>query len=604
MASPTLTITIEPSENNIVHYLKCAPAIAGGSETGDVNLFLTITNTGTGDIHLDKIEISVLGSATGAEAFTADLTLAAGDAANWTLPKDYVFAIPANPSLKLRFFADGFSQAAFIIRSLVPHSSPTTEGSYQFWGAIRDLRPGEFWQLHGTSHSQSVPQLYAYDVGVAVDDPTNPQGFNMLLPGTNVSKNENFRIWGKPIYAIADGTVTDFRYYFPTNAVPLVVAPEIEKFWARVSEGGLGKDGNGNFFTILTTGGRETVLYAHMQLNSLNPKFLVKGAAVKKGDFLGLAGNSGASGNPHLHIHVNRGNTGTQSWVDDPLPMPLRNARAVAWSSLGITASSAPWVKLNGRGIPTTDCAVWPSDSKVVDLKNVTIKHFSISDGGQVWAVKSDGKVLTTSDHLPTFGVFFDVDPTGSAKEVAVRGEKPYLIGIDDRIWEGLSNGWFPVSGSPNCKRITVDATSGKLWVIDHDNRILSYNPSTGNWVKHPQDGQAKDICVLKGVPHVIGTDDRIWKSVGQNGWAQLPGEQKGKSIAADEQRDTLWIVGMNDKIWSYNGDGTWKENPAEGLVKDIVVFRGIPYTIRFGDSLWQSIGKFGWVKLNLVEPR
>lgn len=602
MSSSNLTVTIEPSEGGIAHFLKCAPSVTAGNEAGHLNLFLTIRNNGSSSIHINKIEVSVVGSSTAAKPFTTDLTVGGGAAASWTQTEDYVFAIPAHPTLRLKFFTGASTQLADILTTLVPHASPTPEGSYRFWGEVRDLRPGEYWQLHGIAHGQSNrAQLYAYDVGVAVDDSTAPDGYNVLLPGTDGSKNEHYRIWNKPIYAIADGTVTDFRYYFPTNPAPPNVPAELEKFWISVSQGGLGNDGNGNFFTITT--GNETVLYAHMRTNSLNPKLLSKGAVVKKGDFLGLAGNSGASSAPHLHIHANRINTGAQSWFDVPRPMPLHNAHAVAWTSLGNTALSGLWVKLSGRGIPIAHCAVWPSDSRAVDLNVVTIRHFTISEG-KVWVVKNDNKIKTTSELLSGHGIFFNLDPLGAAKEIAVRGQRPYIIGMDDRIWEGLPNGWTPLSNSPTCMRITLDATSGRLWMVALNSRIWSYNPPTNSWAEHPGAGAAKDICVLKGVPHIIGMDDRVWKSAGQSGWTPLPGAGAGRRIAADNENDKLWIVGMNNGIWSDDGHGNWTEFPVGASARDIFIHQGTPYIVGSDNGLWKGAGKFGWQKLNLVEPK
>jgi hypothetical protein len=283
--------------------------------------------------------------------------------------------------------------------------------------------------------------------------------------------------------------------------------------------------------------------------------------------------------------------------------MPWHNAHAVAWTSLGNTATSAPWVKLSGRGIPVVHCAVWPSDSKVVDLRNVAIRHFTIGEG-QAWVVKGDNKIRTTSNRLPGSGVFLDIDPLGSAKEIALRGQKPYIIGMDDKIWEGLPNGWSPVSGSPTCKRLTVDATSGRLWMVALNTRIWSYNPPTGSWAEHPGGGSAKDICVLKGVPHIIGMDSRVWKSASLNSWTPLPGAGMGKRIACDNDNDKLWIVGMNDGIWSHDGDGNWTEHPGGGIAIDIFIYQSTPYIVGSDNGLWKSAGKFGWQELNLVEPK
>ena len=186
-------------------------------------------------------------------------------------------------------------------------------------------------------------------MGVAIESGSKYIGH---LPNTNGSKNEHSRIWGKPIYAIADGKVVHCRNDFPSNPQPVPggllyeeAFPDLDDLWRSVG------DGNGNFFTIAT--GDETVLYAHMQPGSLNPQFLHTDATVKAGDFLGLVGNSGHSYGPHLHIHSNKTVAGsTNSWENAPRPMRFHNARAVTWHFVTANAASAPWVALNGRGIP------------------------------------------------------------------------------------------------------------------------------------------------------------------------------------------------------------------------------------------------------------
>src|SRR4029077_17736164 len=98
-----------------------------------------------------------------------------------------------------------------------------------------------------------------------------------------------YRIWGKPIHAVADGAVVEFRNDIPTNPSPpadLSPPHPVE----------------GNHFYIQS--GDDLVLYAHFQPGSLNSNLMTVGAKVKQGDFLGLAGNSGNSTAPHLHMHV------------------------------------------------------------------------------------------------------------------------------------------------------------------------------------------------------------------------------------------------------------------------------------------------------------
>ena len=605
MSAPSISVTFEPSEGGVVSYLKCAPSVSNGPENGCLNLILWFKNTGLTPLRVTKVEVSVPNSTTAARAWDVLVpmgnlpALQPSQTSGWVQPDDYTFALPSGPlSVNLRIWATGSSDPALISQSLVPHLSPTSKGSYHFWGAVRDLRPGEFWQVHGTAHAQAGPQLFAYDVGVSVESGSGHSG---CLPGTDGTKNEHSRIWGKPIYAIADGTVVHFRNDFPDNPRPLQAGEEYETTFPDLYQQwqALG-DGSGNFFTIET--GSETVAYAHMIAGTLNPALLASGAPVKAGDFLGLAGNSGSSSGPHLHIHANKTIAGdNKSWDNAPRPMPMRGAHAVAWPALGANAASAPWVKLQGRGFPTTDCAIWPSDVPAVNLRSASVRHFAIDGEGQLWIVRNDdGQILTTNDRLPAWGVHLDLNSNGRAKEIALIGQKPYVIGTDDRLWEGRPEGWFAVSGSPLLKRIAVDASTGMLWALRSAGGALVLNPATNVWTE--AGGTWKDICAANGVPYVIGLNDRIYRGAGPQGWVPLPGEGRAKRIAVDPATNTLWVVGMNDGIWWHAGGGNWGEHPEDGRARDIMIFRGTPYVVGFDYGVWRSAAENGWHRLNVVE--
>jgi hypothetical protein len=586
---------VEPGAGGVAHYLRCAPRAAGEADTGYLNLYLSITNTGGSSIKITELEVSVVNSPTPLKTFGVNWSLASGAQTKRGQPEDYVFTIPpGDHSLRLKFKIEGFRTKIFDL-PLAVYQAPTPDHSYRFWAAVRDLRPGEFWWVNGTSHDQANPaQLFAYDVGVAVESQTAQ---NDRLPGAT-GKNEDYRIWGKPIYAIADGTVVEFRNDFPTNPAPGDPPPDLAQLIEDIG------DGNGNFFTIAT--GDVIVLYAHMMAGSLNPTLLEDGAPVKKGDFLGLAGNSGASGNPHMHIHANA-NVGSQSWVGDPRPLRFTNARAVAWELLGSDAAAAPWVKVSGRGLPTADCAVWPGDIPVNALKETIARHFAISTDGQVWVVKTDNKIRTTSERLAKdgpVGIFLDVDPGGAGKEIAVHGSKPYIIGMDDRIFEGLPSQWAPLRSSPACMRVTVDAASGAVWVVTLDSRIMTFQVSGHRWIEHAGGGRAKDICLHNGIPYIIGLDDKIWKSVGPNGWTPLPGQGKGKRIAVNPETGRLWVVGLNDGIFgNVIGTGDWREHPGGGRAKDLFFYKRRLFIKGMDRGIWRGAGEFGWHRLNLIEP-
>lgn len=145
-------------------------------------------------------------------------------------------------------------------------------------------------------------------------------------------------------------------------------------------------------------------------------------------------------------------------------------------------------------------------------------RHFAISAQGQLWITDNFNRIHTTTARLPMREVHLDTDPGGAALRLAVRGTKPYLIGTDKRIWEGRPDGWFPLPGSPVCKRLALDPASGTPWVVRDDKRILRFDLAQQAWLQHAGGGLAKDICISNGKAFVIGDDDKIWKSAGPAG--------------------------------------------------------------------------------------
>ncbi len=107
--------------------------------------------------------------------------------------------------------------------------------------------------------------------------------------------NKNYRAYGSEALAVADGTVTEVKDGIPQNipgensrAVPITLETIA-----------------GNH-VILDIGHGHYALYAHLQPGSLKVKL---GDHVKRGQVLGLVGNSGNSTEPHLHFHMTNGNS-------------------------------------------------------------------------------------------------------------------------------------------------------------------------------------------------------------------------------------------------------------------------------------------------------
>jgi hypothetical protein len=246
--------------------------------------------------------------------------------------------------LTVSVWCNGFTDPASVALPLDPHSNPVTGGAYLFPARADDLRDGEFWQGISGKHSPAGGgvQLFGYDMAVVAYDGQNDT-WNGLLPGGSNAKNEDHRVWGKPVYAMADGTVQSWANDKPTNPNPpsdLSPPDPVE----------------GNHFYIQH--GPELMLYAHLQQGTLNNDLMAPEAPVKAGDFLGLAGNSGNSSGPHLHIHAI---TGTLPWQGPPIPITFRDSWVIDRAVVSGYGAEGPWVKLQGQCLPAVTSLIWPN---------------------------------------------------------------------------------------------------------------------------------------------------------------------------------------------------------------------------------------------------
>ncbi|MEP6957031.1 MAG: M23 family metallopeptidase, partial [Chthoniobacterales bacterium] len=434
----SLSLTAEPKVAGVVRYLPLAAAGKDEPEHAHINLVLSFTNGLGHNVRVRKITLSVPDIAQSELSFTVNVFIASGTTASWTQTDDYVVETASVQWLHIKVEGEEPSWTSEFTFAMAPHVSPGPGGCYQFWARADDLRANEFWYVNGTKHSQDNPaQLFAYDVGVGAPASTDPW-FSLLLPGTDGSMNEHYRIWGKPIYAIGDGKVVAFRNDQATNAVPFQIDLQLQDYWSSLASV---TDGNGNFFCI--TGGGETVLYAHMQPGTLNRTLLQDNADVKAGDFLGLAGNSGASSNPHMHIHAVAAGSHLNPWQGDLRPLLFQNLQTVAYSAItgSGNVASAPWSAIENRGFAFGDCAVWPLASAPEPRAPCVPRYFALGREGQLWIIHADGAIdgtiRTTSARMPSRGAYMGFDPGGEARHIAVSGAQPYIIGSDEYVREG-----------------------------------------------------------------------------------------------------------------------------------------------------------------------
>jgi Peptidase family M23 len=133
----------------------------------------------------------------------------------------------------------------------------------------------------------SIAQRFAIDfVRVGDDDKT--------FTGDQL-KNENYHAEGNDALAVANGTVVEVKDSIPEN-VPGINSRAVPITLETV----------GGNHVIIDIGGGHYAFYAHLKPGSLKVKL---GDRVKRGQVIGLVGNTGNSTEPHLHFHVSDTNS-------------------------------------------------------------------------------------------------------------------------------------------------------------------------------------------------------------------------------------------------------------------------------------------------------
>ena len=162
---------------------------------------------------------------------------------------------------------DGPGVEPSMIRNTTKLTLPFKGEWFVFWGG--DTKAQNY-------HVISRSQKNAFDLVIV--DKSN-KSFR-----TNGKKNEDYYAFGQPISAPCDANVVSVIEGIKDN-IPGEMNPD------QVT---------GNTI-VLKTSNKEYLLFAHFKLNSIKVKV---GDSVKKGDLLGLCGNSGNSSEPHLHFHI------------------------------------------------------------------------------------------------------------------------------------------------------------------------------------------------------------------------------------------------------------------------------------------------------------
>lgn len=343
---PKVSVDVEPSDGKAIIYSPLAAATAGGEMEAMIALAFRISNQESAEVKLTKVKVSFTGQPKVAGVFyETNLSIQPNKPArqDFDRTKNIILPFPPPQVIKLELTFDGFSPV-IITRPLAAHLNPVAEGSYLFPARASDLGQGEFWS--GASGHRGGNQRFGYDMGVVGWDSSKSQ-WTGQYPGKSADKNENFRVWNKPVYAMANGTVVYCKMNEPDNQAP----------GQKITSGG------GNSF-LIQHGPDEKALYAHMRAGTINARLCKPGQTVKAGDLLGRAGNSGSSDSPHLHIHV-------VTMKDELRPLLFRNINVVERQKVDPNDFTAPWVYVKGKALPdglpdgpnlpSTPNSIWPA---------------------------------------------------------------------------------------------------------------------------------------------------------------------------------------------------------------------------------------------------
>lgn len=125
--------------------------------------------------------------------------------------------------------------------------------------------------------------------------------------------NEDFVAWEREIFAPADGEVVYARNDVPDNDRPTITRRDV---FTKLPDPRWAIGGN---VVVIDHGNGEFSFLAHLKQGSVR---VSKGDKVKKGQIIGLLGNSGNSDAPHLHYHLM---AGSELFRCDGLPICFEN---------------------------------------------------------------------------------------------------------------------------------------------------------------------------------------------------------------------------------------------------------------------------------------
>ncbi|MBI1180642.1 MAG: hypothetical protein GC201_08785 [Alphaproteobacteria bacterium] len=267
------------------------------------------------------------------------------------------------------------------LKGAAPAQRKLTKAMFDLPFFGNELVPGERFYVGKKIHSPSGSQMWGYDIGAMRKKPGTDQ-WSEVRDGTDWKnpKNSDYFVYGKPVYAMADGTVIRCWRNAPQNPRPFSSAlgdsfdePFEQRDWLHQKWRDGMMSGAGNHLLVLQDDGN-LVLYAHAQTGSIpsslcphDQQLYSKAGAdseadvpaaqqvrIHAGQQLYLAGNSGNSSAPHLHVHQ-------QDEDGNPIQFAFRRGLSTPVVS-GNHADIDKWTRFAGSRIPDGPVLFWPPE--------------------------------------------------------------------------------------------------------------------------------------------------------------------------------------------------------------------------------------------------
>lgn len=193
------------------------------------------------------------------------------------------------------------------------------------------LGPGRYLVLNGGNHLSINAHLKTLDSSVARFRRWrgNSHGVDLIgidplglrTRGVRPADPRGYQIYGTSVLAPCDGRVVHAEDGHPDQRIP--------------SADTVNRAGN---FVLLRCGAVD-ILLGHLRPNSVA---VAVGEPVAIGEVVGEVGNSGASGEPHLHVHAQRPGSVVDPFDGAPLPVRLGGRYLVRGNRIAVSRERGP----------------------------------------------------------------------------------------------------------------------------------------------------------------------------------------------------------------------------------------------------------------------